>query len=144
MKKYLITRMLINIQINDLLNNTIKNLQENGIDSIEKVRNYKRNLADFSPEMKKMHKDLKNFLYTHMYKHYKVIRMEEKARMIITELFMIYVKRSSGVESILPPNIRKRLKNDSIKRVIADYIAGMTDREILDEYKKFFDPYEKV
>jgi dGTPase len=144
MKKYLITRMLINIQINDLLNNTIKDLQKNNIDSIEKVRNFKKNLADFSPEMKQMHKDLKKFLYTNMYKHYKVIRMEEKARMIITQLFNIYANRSSGVESILPPNIRKRLKKDSIKRVIADYIAGMTDREILDEYKKFFDPYEKV
>ncbi len=144
MKKYTITRSIINLQINDLINNTIRTIIDKKIDSVEKVRNSKKNIVDFSPEMKNMHKDLKNFLYVNMYKHYKVIRMEEKSQRIITDLFNIYIKRGSGVESILPPNIRKRLKKDSIKRVIADYIAGMTDREILDEYKKFFDPYEKV
>ncbi len=144
MKKYTVTRLLINLQITDLLNNTIETINKENIDSVEKVRNYKKNVVDFSSEMKIMHKDLKNFLYINMYKHYKVIRMEEKSQRIITDLFEIYCKRGSGVESILPPNIRKRLEKDSIKRVIADYIAGMTDREILDEYKKFFDPYEKV
>jgi dGTPase len=44
----------------------------------------------------------------------------------------------------LPPEIYKRIGKDSLKRVICDYIASMTDRYILDEYKKLFDPYEKV
>jgi len=65
-------------------------------------------------------------------------------------LFEIYLKRgntldSRGLEtSILPPDVKKRLKEDSLKRVICDYIASMTDRSIMEEYKKLFDPFEKV
>jgi len=44
----------------------------------------------------------------------------------------------------VPPDVRKRLGEDSLKRVICDYIAGMTDRSILEEYKKLYDPFEKV
>lgn len=150
MKKYNICRALINLQVTNLVENTILNIKEHGIDSVEKVRNYKKNLVEFDDDMKKTHKDLKVFLYKNFYKHYKVIRMEYKAEKIIEELFSIYDKRGSvvdkrGVESsILPPEARKRLGRDSIRRVICDYIAGMTDRFILEEYKKLFDPYEKV
>jgi dGTPase len=44
----------------------------------------------------------------------------------------------------LPNHIQKMIKSDGVKRVVCDYIAGMTDRYALDEYKKLFDPYEKV
>jgi dGTPase len=76
--------------------------------------------------------------------------MEYKAEKIIEDLFKIYEKRGDVTDkrgvtsSILPPEARKRLGRDSLKRVICDYIAGMTDRFILEEYKKLFDPYEKV
>ena len=152
MKKYNITRALINIQITNLVNNTALNLKNNGIDSIEKVRKYKGSLAEFDPSMKAMHRDLKDFLYANFYKNYKIMRMEYKAEKIIRDLFKIYLergavpdKRKKNVEnSILPPEVRKRLSSDSLKRVICDYMASMTDRFILDEYKKLFDPYEKV
>lgn len=102
--------------------------------------------------MKAMHRDLKDFLYVNFYKNYKIMRMEYKAEKIIRDLFKIYEergamedKRKKGVEnSILPPEVKKRLSSDSLKRVICDYMASMTDRFILDEYKKLFDPYEKV
>jgi dGTPase len=144
MKKYNVTRALINIQITNLTGNTINNLLENSIDSLDKVRRFKKQLVEFDDKTEKLHKNLKEFLYNNMYKHYKVIRMEEKAERIMTELFNVYVKRGKGDESILPPQVKKRLEKDSLKRVIADYIAGMTDRFILEEYKKLFDPYEKV
>ncbi|HRU38785.1 MAG TPA: deoxyguanosinetriphosphate triphosphohydrolase [Candidatus Goldiibacteriota bacterium] len=150
MQKYNLTRALISVQITNLINNSVRNLRENKIDSIEKVRNHRGLLIEFSPEMKELHRDLKSHLYNNFYKHYKVIRMEYKAEKIIQDLFDIYLKRGStvderGVEtSILPPETKKRLKKDSLKRVICDYIASMTDRSIIEEYKKLFDPYEKV
>ncbi|MEI7641323.1 MAG: deoxyguanosinetriphosphate triphosphohydrolase [bacterium] len=144
MQKYNITRALINIQITNLVTNTINNLKEKNIDSIDKVRKNKNQLVEFDERNEKMHKDLKKFLFDKLYKHYKVIRMEEKAERIMTDLFKIYEKRGLGDQSILPPQVKKRLEKDSLKRVLADHIAGMTDRFILDEYKKLFDPYEKV
>jgi dGTPase len=150
MKKYNITRSLINLQITNLTENTVKNINDNSIDSVEKVRKHKKSIVEFNDEMKKIHKDLKSFLYKNFYKHYKVIRMEYKAEKIIEDLFVIYEKRGQikdkrGItSSILPPEARKRLGRDSLKRVICDYIAGMTDRFILEEYKKLFDPNEKV
>lgn len=152
MKKYNITRALINIQITNLVTNTAENIKGSNICSIEKVRAYKGSLVEFEAGMKKMHRDLKDFLYANFYKNYKIIRMEYKAEKIIRDLFGIYLergaikdKRKKEVEnSILPPEVKKRLSKDSLKRVICDYIASMTDRFILDEYKKLFDPYEKV
>ena len=78
--------------------------------------------------------------------------MEYKAEKIIQELFNVYLQRGIKKDSrkkdldvsILPPEVYKRIGRDSLKRVICDYIASMTDRYILDEYKKLFDPYEKV
>lgn len=152
MQKYNITRTLINIQISDLINGITQNLKKYSINSVNDVRNLKHPLVEFTSTMKDMHKDLKDFLYRNFYKHYKIIRMEYKAEKIIQDLFEIYLKRGANIDkrkknlkvSILPPEVCKRIGKDSLKRVICDYIASMTDRYILDEYKKLFDPYEKV
>ncbi|MCX7698216.1 MAG: deoxyguanosinetriphosphate triphosphohydrolase [Candidatus Goldbacteria bacterium] len=152
MQKYNITRTLINIQISDLIRGTTENLKKYSIKTIEDVRNFKHPIVEFTPAMKEMHKDLKDFLYKNFYKHYKIIRMEHKAEKIIQDLFEIYLKRGIQQDnrkkylkvSILPPEVTKRIGKDSLKRVICDYIASMTDRFIIDEYKKLFDPYEKV
>jgi dGTPase len=152
MQKYNITRVLINLQISDLIQGTTENLKKYSINSVDDVRNMKQPLVEFTPVMKEMHKDLKDFLYRNFYKHYKIIRMEYKAEKIIQDLFAIYFEKGSSIDkrkkdlkiSILPPEIYKRIGKDSLKRVICDYIASMTDRYILDEYKKLFDPYEKV
>jgi dGTPase len=150
MQKYNLTRALISIQITNLINTSIKNIKDKKIDSLDKVRQHRGMLVEFSEEMKALHKDLKSYLYNNFYKHYKVIRMEYKAEKIIQDLFEIYLKRGNTLDerkietSILPPEVKKRQKNDSLKRVICDYIASMTDRSILEEYKKLFDPYEKV
>jgi len=150
MKKYNITRALINVQITNLIDRSVENIKEGKIDCVEKVRESKKNLAEFDSEMKELHADLKSFLFNNFYKHYKIIRMEQKAEKIIADLFGIYLKRGSikdsrgNESSILPPEARKYLKKYSLKRVICDYIASMTDRSILDEYHRLFDPYEKV
>ena len=66
--------------------------------------------------------------------------MSNKAHRFIKELFKVY----SDKPGQLPPSTQARLKTEDKYRVISDYIAGMTDRYALDEYKKFFEPYERV
>ncbi len=66
--------------------------------------------------------------------------MSTKAKRFIGDLFKVYVDKPEQ----LPTNIEKRVSIDGVRRAVCDYIAGMTDRYALDEYKKLFDPYEKV
>jgi dGTPase len=83
---------------------------------------------------------MRDFLKEKLYQHYRVVRMANKAYRFITSLFNIYLDKPEQ----LPPTTQNRLKKDGSHRVICDYIAGMTDRYALDEYKKFFEPYERV
>ena len=83
---------------------------------------------------------LREFLYKNLYHHYRLIRMNDKAKRFITDLFNVYLKRPEQ----LPTEIQQKFTGENKYRIICDYIAGMTDRFALDEYKKLFDPYEKV
>jgi len=94
----------------------------------------------FSDKMSELRKPLRSFLTDNLYHHYRVVRMADKAYRFIKDLFETYIKNSEQ----LPNSARTRLGKDDKYRVVCDYIAGMTDRYALDEYKKFFDPYKKV
>ncbi|MEK6545460.1 MAG: deoxyguanosinetriphosphate triphosphohydrolase [Nitrospinota bacterium] len=138
--KYQSVRAIINQQVTDLVTQTKKNIEADGIKSVDDVRNFSGEIASFSPEMKLMDTELKDFLKINMYDHYRVKRMEDKAGRFIGELFNAYLKNIK----LLPPNVQKDLMMEKQERLICDYIAGMTDRFALQEYKKLFDPYERV
>ncbi|MFA5156258.1 MAG: deoxyguanosinetriphosphate triphosphohydrolase [Candidatus Omnitrophota bacterium] len=139
-RKYLIIRSLIDIQVTDLIAETEKKLKELKVKSHRDVKKSEAKIACFSPEMMELRKPLREFLVKKLYCHYRVVRMSNKAKRFIQELFNIYVKSPEQ----LPPHIEKRIAADGTRRAVCDYIAGMTDRYALDEYKKLFDPYEKV
>ncbi len=90
--------------------------------------------------MEEKNSELKTFLYKNLYKHHRVVRMELKAEKIIKELFQTYLNR----HVVLPPKEQRKMGQESKERVICDYVAGMTDRYAMDEYKKLFDPYSRV
>jgi dGTPase len=76
-----------------------------------------------------------------MYLHWRVIRMEEKAKRILRDLFDAYMSRNEQI----PHEFRERAeKSTTSARLVCDYLAGMTDRFALDEHKRFFDPHERV
>jgi dGTPase len=139
-KKYLIIRSLINTQVTDLIRQTEENIEKLKVDSSGKVKKLKSRVVSFSPQMQTMRKPLREFLSEKMYRHYRVTRMSIKAKRFITELFNVYVANPGQ----LPTETQKRIPKDGVRRSVCDYIAGMTDRYALDEYKKLFDPYEKV
>ena len=66
--------------------------------------------------------------------------MSEKAKMIITELYKSYM---NNIDT-LPNHIKVRMDNEPRHVVVADYIAGMTDRFAAAEFKKLVDPFERV
>ena len=80
-----------------------------------------------------MQQELKRFLRTHLYQHYRVARMSAKSRRVISELFDAF----HSDPRLLPPEFQTRASADT-PRAIADYIAGMTDRYALLEHRRLF------
>lgn len=140
MLKYQIIKSLIDSQVTDLLEESDKRLKNFESKSAQEVRLKNERLISFSERMQKERKEIRDFLYKNLYNHYRVIRMTNKAKRFIEDLFNVYLN-SPGQ---LPPFVQERLKKEEIHRVICDYIAEMTDRFVLDEHKKLFNPYEKV
>ena len=139
-RKYQMIRFLINKQITDLVCETEKRLKKYRIKDIRDVRKCKKRAVAFSRPQEASRVPMKEFLADNLYKHYRVIRMSDKARRFMNQLFRIYLENTEQ----LPPTTKSRAKKEGPHRAICDYIAGMTDRYALDEYKKFFEPYERV
>ena len=127
-------RRMINALVVDLITTSRNNIVQAGVQSIDDVRNAPPLIA-FSAEMKQEAQELKRFLRKNLYQHYQVNRMTSKARRIITDLFGIFI---SGPQ-LLPPDYQV-VGDDKVEqaRKVADYIAGMTDRYAMREYRRLF------
>lgn len=139
-RKYLIIRSLINMQVTDLIQETERNIKKYNIKAYADVKKCHKKIVSFSKNMINLKVPLRAFLMEKLYKHYRVARMSIKAKRFIKELYKEYCDSPQQ----LPIEAARRIKIDGVRRSVCDYIAGMTDRYALDEYKKLFDPYEKV
>jgi dGTPase len=137
LKRHEIIRELIGRSVTDVMHRTSAALEANAIDSPEKLQRHAENVVGYSPAFGEQVSALKRFLYEHMYHHYRLVRMQTKAERFIAELFEAYVKEPH----MLPSETQERLAEAPMERVVADYIAGMTDRYALDEWQKLYDPY---
>ena len=125
-------RRMINDTVIDLIETTRANVDAAGIQSIGDVRAAGR-LAAYSPGMAAALQELKRFLRENLYWHYQVLRMTDKARRIINDLFSAFMSDPR----LLPPQYQQRAREDK-PRAIADYIAGMTDRYAIREHRRLF------
>ncbi|MDP3791942.1 MAG: deoxyguanosinetriphosphate triphosphohydrolase [Candidatus Omnitrophota bacterium] len=139
-RKYQIIRGLINEQITDILTQTENNIKRYKIRNIHDVLKLPARIVSFSKSMENLRKPMREFLQKNLYQHYRVVRMSNKASRFISALYNVYFDKPEQ----LPPSTLARLKKEDKHQVVCDYIAGMTDRYALDEYKKFFEPYERV
>jgi dGTPase len=140
--RYQLVIRMIDLMVTDLIGSIDRELSSSSVDSVEAVRRAGRPLASFSPAMAPQVSELKRLMNDKLYHHYRVLRMTQKAGRVLTQLFNAYMAEPAQI----PPHIMQRMETggDSTPRVIADYIAGMTDRFALDEYRKLFDPDERV
>ena len=125
-------RRMINTLILDLVQTTAESLNASNAQSLDEVRKAPP-LVNFSAGVAEEHVALKQFLRNHLYRHYKVVRMTKKAERIITELFEAFLAEPR----LLPPEHQAKAHHDKA-RAIADYIAGMTDRYAMREYRRVF------
>ena len=126
-------RRMINTLVVDLVQQTRANLAQHQPGSLDELRLCPP-LAAFSPEVKSAQLELKRFLFGNLYRHYRVVRMSEKAKRLIRELFDAFI----GNPRLLPPDFELRAERD-LPRAVCDYIAGMTDRYAIREHRRIFD-----
>jgi dGTPase len=138
--RHQVVRRIIDRCCQNLIDTTLRNLEQARVASVEDVRRAGRRLAGYDAEMAARVRELKEFLYKNMYRHYRVVRMGDKAGRILRDLFQSYVAEPEQ----LPPRYQERIPLDGVPRVVCDYIAGMTDRFALEEHRKLFDPFVKV
>src|SRR5262249_35094206 len=126
--------------VGDLMEASQANLEKARVASVVDVRRAGRRLIGYSEEIAVRVRELKQFLLSHMYRHYRVVRMGDKAGRILRDLFQSYVSEPGQ----LPPHFQQQLGHDGVERTVCDYIAGMTDRFAVDEHQKLFDPTVRV
>jgi dGTPase len=133
-------KALINIEVTDLIENTMSRIKQEGIKTVKDVRCCPALLVSFSPTLSAQKKKLQEFLFKNVYQHYRVARMADKAKRFLEELFMAFINNPKQ----LPIEYQRWVEEAGLYQGVCDYIAGMTDRFAQDEYKKLFYPYERV
>lgn len=136
----LAVRGIIDSLVMDLCQETLNRIQTAKVASTEDVRQASQRLVSFGEAIGRSNSELKMFLLEHLYRHYRVVRMAEKARRVIQDLFRAYMDTPKQ----MPPSFFARLETEDNARVVCDYVAGMTDRYALDEHRKLFDPHARV
>ena len=138
-----VVRRLIGCQVIDLVETSKARLEQAAPDNIDAVRNHGKPLIAFSDTMLEKNLELKRFLRTRLYRHYRVHRMSAKAGRTLTALFEAFLEDPR----LLPEDtqqqaalLEKTSGKDGRARVVADYIAGMTDRYAITEYERTFNP----
>jgi dGTPase len=138
-----VVRRIINRQVVDLIETSTRCLEEAAPADIDAVRTQGQPLIAFSDGMREQNLELKRFLRTRLYRHYRVHRMTAKAARTITALFTAFLDDPR----LLPSDVQQQAAmkeeqhgKDGRARVVADYIAGMTDRYAIAEYERTFNP----
>jgi dGTPase len=141
-----VVRRMVNRVVVDLIETTQTALQIAKPAGANAVREYAHPLVGFSPDVEQEHLELKRYLRDHVYRHFRVLRMTNKARKVVRALFDALLENPA----LLPPEhagISERMEAEFGKvgkaRAVADYIAGMTDRYAILEYRRLMDPAER-
>ena len=127
---------LTSIEVNDIVEHSEQLIQKNRIESVSDLVHMPYNIVSNSDVMVAMNRELKDFLYHNMYRHYRVVRMSAKADMILSRLFDTFLNNPK----LMPTHIQEMTEEKGLEVAICDYIAGMTDRYAVEQYQKLFDP----
>lgn len=140
--RYQAVRWIIDRLVRDLVETTAGRVRDLGVRNVQDVRTHGAPIVGFSEEVDRQRRELKAFLMEKLYRHHRVVRMMAKAQRVIEQLFAVYVEQPQT----LPPHILARCERggEEFHRVVADYIAGMTDRFALQEHRKLLDPLERT
>ena len=123
-------RRMIHTLVDDLCQTSIQNIKVSKVKTVDEVR-LNEPMIDFSMDIAEQQLQLKQFLRKSLYLHPKVTEMTDKAMKTIEGLFKTYMEDVKRI-----PSDYQSLGREEKSRVVADYIAGMTDRYAIREYEK--------
>ena len=136
-------RRMINRVVRDVVEASRTRIFDSGVRSIDDVRSQTEPLISMSETVRAEHIELKRFLNAHLYRHHRVLGMTDKARKVLRELFESMMRDID----VLPREHRdaaaaaeKAGGKTGRARVVADYVAGMTDRYAIGEHRRLFTP----
>ena len=143
-KARLFVRTIIELTNIMVIEETDKNIKKYRIDSIEDARKIGVDIVSAPIKEWEDFKELTGFLFKRVYRSPQLCIMNEKGKLILTRLFEHLEKRPEMLPRSLMTRFEKAGMRTEKRRVIADYISGMTDRYAMDLYQMMFEPYEKV
>ena len=125
-------KRVLNRFVSDLITSTQLRVKQAAIQTVDDVRSHDQRLAAFSPDVETERKQSKEFLYERLYFSSALEPEKEDAERIISELFACWMENPAS----LPHTYQEKVGQESLPRVICDYIAGMTDNFITEQYEK--------
>ena len=129
-------RRIITRCVEDALNESSRRIAAHAPQNVTDIRQAGETLVGVSPPFVEADRNIKGFLYPHMYRHERVMRVRAKADHVVRQLFTLYM----NAPEYLPPEWLRDGADDAARAgAVGDYIAGMTDRFALKEYQRHFD-----
>ncbi|HEY3760216.1 MAG TPA: deoxyguanosinetriphosphate triphosphohydrolase [Verrucomicrobiae bacterium] len=133
-RQYFIIRTIIDMQIHDVVENSERLILAAKVDSANEVRRYPKALIQHSPLRRELNLELRDYLYKNLYYNNVVHEPNKRAVKMLEELFNYFLKHPRDIGE----SAQKRVKKTGLHRAVCDYIAGMTDRYVMQEYQRIF------
>jgi len=137
---YETVRRMINRVVTDLIENSRDRIETAGVRNIEDVRRQALSLIEFRAEIREQSQELKRFLRKNLYAHKRVARMMAEASKLVRELFEAFMQDPRRLPPQYQDKLREKQGMPERARIVADYIAGMTDRYAMREHARLFNP----
>jgi dGTPase len=128
----LIIRDIIDVQVRDVITTSAETLAKSGVSRADEVRNQPIPLISYSDALFEANRELRRFLYKNVYYHPRVAEVNHRACEMLRAVFEAYVL----APNLLGDAATKRIESEGLHRTICDYIAGMTDRYLLEEHAR--------
>ena len=128
----IIIRDIIDVQVRDVITTSAEAIARTGIQSADEARLQAGPLVSYGEELREANRELRRFLYKNVYYHPRVAEINRRACEMLRAVFAAYVV----APDLLGEAAAKRIETEGLHRTICDYIAGMTDRYLLEEYAR--------
>lgn len=138
-RRYFTIRTIIDLEVKDVVETSERLILASGVQSADEVRLFSRALVRYSPERRRLNIQLRKYLYKYLYFAPAVNEPHLRAKQFLRDLFTYYVKHPSEIGE----RAQQRIDKIGIHRAVCDYLAGMTDRYVMQEHGRIFSAVEK-
>jgi dGTPase len=126
-------KRMLNRWVGDLIQNTKEQIRQAGVRKLDDVRSCDHRLVTLSAPIEQERRETKNFLYENLYFSDSLSPEKNDAERVISELFKFWMENPDN----LPPSYKEKATVEPLPRIICDYIAGMTDNFIYEQYERY-------